>query len=703
MRQALTVTLVGLLLTLRCLAQWEVINPDPGAPPANQILMVTANTGFAVGQEGAILKTTNGGNHWILLPSVTANSLNGLFFIDSLAGFIVGDLGTILKTTDGGLSWVILHCGIQARLRSVFFYDLMTGVAVGDSSAILRTTDGGNTWAFIHTAYTGNYYSVCSNLADTLYMSGNYLVSGDSRGGIFCSTDHGQTWVASLCAVLGITITHVQFPSGLSGFAVTNKKEIYKYVFSSGYWHWSSRQVAGFAFSLNGGYFPTPQTGFVFGNDGVMFKSVNGGEGWTEISLSSHINLLSGWFSDENNGFLTGDSSAILKTADGGQSFDPVTGIYAKVEGINFFSGKTGLAVDREYGDGWHTFHYSRIYRTENAGEDWTQEDVFLNIGIQEMDFPTPDTGYLTGFSLMYGWLFRTVNGGLNWQIATSSPPIGDQFGYLCFPSGHCGYSGLWFNLARTTDAGETWQIVWTDSTNYIKAFSFCDDDNGILATTGGVYHTTDGGASWDLAYATSNASAVYSMTPERLFVAEPPGMIAMSIDGGTTWNNVNTGVDFKINDIRFTDVENGYAVGGWGVIMKTIDGGTTWDQLTSPVSTELYKICFPNPDTGYIRGEDNLILRTFNSGGWPVGMNERSNAQPESLLFHPNPAKDLVTVRTTTCGQLSVMNLQGKELLQYTISETFTRIDIKILPPGIYFVTLTGNSSTQTGKFIKE
>jgi photosystem II stability/assembly factor-like uncharacterized protein len=703
MRQTLTIALIGSLLAFRCMAQWEVINPDPGAPPANQILMVTANTGFAVGQEGAILKTSNGGNHWILLPAVTANSLNGLFFVDSLTGFVVGDLGTILRTTNGGLSWSVLSSGIQARLRSVFFHDPMTGVAVGDSSAILRTTDGGNTWAFIHTAYTGNYYSVCSNLADTLYMSGNYLVSGESRGGIFCSTDHGQSWVASLCAVLGITITHVQFPSQLSGFAVTDKKEIYKYAFSSGYWHWSPRQVAGFAFSLNGGYFPTPQTGYVFGDDGVMFKSVNGGEGWTEISLHSHINLLSGWFSDDNNGFLTGDPSAILKTADGGQSFDPVTGIYADVKEINFFSGTTGLAVDAEFGDGWHDFHYSRIYRTENAGEDWTQVDAFLNIGIYDMDFPTPDTGYLSGISLMGGMLFRTVNGGLNWQFANFSPPIGNDFGFLCFPSGHCGYSGLFFNLARTTDAGETWQIVWTDSTNYIRAFSFCDEDNGLLATTGGVYHTTGGGATWDLAYPSSTATAVFSMTPERLFVAEPPGTIVRSIDGGASWDNVYTGVDFIIKDIRFTDTETGYVAGGWGVIMKTEDGGTTWDQLTSPVSEDLYKIHFPNPDTGYIRGKNNLILRTFNSGGWPVGMDEQSNAHPESLLFHPNPAKDVVTVRASFCGQLSVMNLQGKELLHYTISEQFTRIDITALPPGIYFVTLTGSSTPQAGKLLKE
>jgi len=192
-------------------------------------------------------------------------------------------------------------------------------------------------------------------------------------------------------------------------------------------------------------------------------------------------------------------------------------------------------------------------------------------------------------------------------------------------------------------------------------------------------------------------------MTPERLFVAEPPGTIVRSIDGGASWDNVYTGVDFIIKDIRFTDTETGYAVGGWGVIMKTEDGGTTWDQLTSPVSEDLYKIHFPNPDTGYIRGKNNLILRTFNSGGWPVGMDEQSNAHLESLLFHPNPAKDVVTVRASFCGQLSVMNLQGKELLHYTISEPFTRIDITALPPGIYFVTLTGRFTPQAGKLLKE
>jgi photosystem II stability/assembly factor-like uncharacterized protein len=38
-------------------------------------------------------------------PKPTGNTLRSVCFIDSTTGYAVGDLGTLLKTTDGGLNW----------------------------------------------------------------------------------------------------------------------------------------------------------------------------------------------------------------------------------------------------------------------------------------------------------------------------------------------------------------------------------------------------------------------------------------------------------------------------------------------------------------------------------------------------------------------------------------------------------------------
>lgn len=63
-------------------------------------------TGYAVGEDGTILKTTNGGTNWSGQSSATSNILRSVYFPgNTLTGYAVGDGGNILKTTYGG-NWV---------------------------------------------------------------------------------------------------------------------------------------------------------------------------------------------------------------------------------------------------------------------------------------------------------------------------------------------------------------------------------------------------------------------------------------------------------------------------------------------------------------------------------------------------------------------------------------------------------------------
>jgi len=58
--------------------------------------------GYATGGH-KIIKTTDGGNTWNYMHSETANSIYRIFFTDSVTGYILGSNRTILKTTSGGL------------------------------------------------------------------------------------------------------------------------------------------------------------------------------------------------------------------------------------------------------------------------------------------------------------------------------------------------------------------------------------------------------------------------------------------------------------------------------------------------------------------------------------------------------------------------------------------------------------------------
>jgi hypothetical protein len=55
------------------------------------------NYGWAVGNNGSICKTTDGGANWTNQTSGTTNTLNGVCFVDNSFGWAVGNNGTILK------------------------------------------------------------------------------------------------------------------------------------------------------------------------------------------------------------------------------------------------------------------------------------------------------------------------------------------------------------------------------------------------------------------------------------------------------------------------------------------------------------------------------------------------------------------------------------------------------------------------------
>ncbi len=89
---------------------WTTVYSD-GLGTINPILFVNSNTGFAAGQReytfgpvsARIIKTTNAGINWYI-DTLFSNvgGLGSLFFIDENTGYAVGSNGAIFKTTTGG-------------------------------------------------------------------------------------------------------------------------------------------------------------------------------------------------------------------------------------------------------------------------------------------------------------------------------------------------------------------------------------------------------------------------------------------------------------------------------------------------------------------------------------------------------------------------------------------------------------------------
>ena len=70
---------------------------------------INEDTVIAVGNNGYIIRTTNGGSYWDSIYSTTNNTLYKVTFVNDSIGYICGTNGTVLKTENCGLNWTTMN------------------------------------------------------------------------------------------------------------------------------------------------------------------------------------------------------------------------------------------------------------------------------------------------------------------------------------------------------------------------------------------------------------------------------------------------------------------------------------------------------------------------------------------------------------------------------------------------------------------
>lgn len=207
---------------------------------------VSDSIGWAVGHDGVVLKTTDGGETWIRqfdgfkaneqtlvqrqkfvenleaqLEEASDEEIEDLefaleeaqfsledaqydvddgstkpfldvWFKDENYGIIVGAYGQMFETTDGGATWnnVASKLDNPDRFHLNAIVEIQPGslVVVGEAGLIMRSTDDGSTWETLESPYDGSFFGAVS----TRQLNG-LLVYG-LRGHVFRSSDLGDTW-----------------------------------------------------------------------------------------------------------------------------------------------------------------------------------------------------------------------------------------------------------------------------------------------------------------------------------------------------------------------------------------------------------------------------------------------------------------------------------------------------------------------------
>ncbi|AXQ28772.1 hypothetical protein D0B54_08790 [Solimonas sp. K1W22B-7] len=144
----------------------------------------------AVGQQGVIVVSEDG-NTWKQVPSPASVMMTRVRFYNEKLGWAVGYDGTILHTADGGLSWSLQHSDPEARvLYDVLFLDPQNGIAAGAYGAYYRTADGGKTWE----AQAFPLADLGQHFNRLMRLEGQLLFAAGERGLLARSVDGGANW-----------------------------------------------------------------------------------------------------------------------------------------------------------------------------------------------------------------------------------------------------------------------------------------------------------------------------------------------------------------------------------------------------------------------------------------------------------------------------------------------------------------------------
>jgi photosystem II stability/assembly factor-like uncharacterized protein len=269
---------------------------------------------------------TGGSGTWITQTIPTTSDLNGIFCLDVNRCWAVGNEGVMLVSADGGVTWTAQDTSFPTskNVSGIVFANSNCGWSVGEHTwkTVQWTNDGGSQWHLVDM----QSLSVDSMLA--------VAYDGVSRGwavgshGAVVRVDCSGNWQnKSVETEPGHSIEYdlygVDFVDANTGWVVGQHGTIYRTANGAGATTWT-RQTVDSDRDLYGVHFQTATKGWAVGEEGVIWYTSNAGVDWTELAVDTHHTLRSISFSDANTGWIVGDDGTLLKSVDGGLTWQEV-------------------------------------------------------------------------------------------------------------------------------------------------------------------------------------------------------------------------------------------------------------------------------------------------------------------------------------------------------------------------------------------
>jgi photosystem II stability/assembly factor-like uncharacterized protein len=419
---------------------------------------------------------------------------------------------------------------------------------------------------------------------NVIFEANSIVYAGTETQGVYKSTDNGLHWVAANAGIERASISDI-IASGPNLLAAAKSScPIYLNIFKStdngATWSGTSGLAGNVvhSFAIKGA--SVWATFAALPNNSGIARSSDNGNTW-QVVPSIITNAGESIVSD--NAIIVAEDNFIWRSTDDGASWDVVeqfalTGIgsFAKAGTKLFGAARTGIQTSTDNGASWNFEPFSngayafssngstiylgsnsKVFKSTDFGATWIDMSTGLgNGGIQALLYD--GSNLFAGTPADAVGIFRSINGGQNWEPAAAGLPIASQIRSLIAFGGFLFAGTQGDGIYRSSDHGDTW--AKTDINNPLLAqtlvLTFCVKDNALFAgAANGIYKSTDSGATF-----------------QRTLDGFPPNENVAAFSLTVSSGNILVGVNVSLSPTESLDT-----------IFYSSDDGSTWQQANVP------------------------------------------------------------------------------------------------------------------------
>ncbi|MEO1498472.1 MAG: hypothetical protein AAFV43_15110 [Planctomycetota bacterium] len=410
---------------------------------------------------GAIWESTNGGDSWSRLSTLTAS-------------------GSSTDPTASGINTVSAEFGAGSSTR------LYAGA---DGEGFYRSDDGGVTWQKKNTGLPQtNIARVVANPVATDFVYVSLDADGSTPGGIYLSPNGGDSWTPINGGLDRISGASTETSSRYQALAIAPSAPSILYTGDAR-----------------------------FGSQIGVARTVTGAGPWTTTVATGDVDTFDPagiqpeviTVDPSNaNRVLAAGSAYILETEDGGQTWEDITSVRVD-EGYvgNGFTGWVSTAVEFNPLDPDHVivqgFDAARVLQTKDGGANWTREATSTGNfeGGRDVVFAGQNTIYATLGQNNFQGIARSTDAGDSWTVLSGAgrglPSIGGGLlpdGIYASPSDPTTvWAAVEGDLLRSTNSGDTWSVALNAPDVRWIAEDPNAPDTFYVSSDVGVYRTADG------------------------------------------------------------------------------------------------------------------------------------------------------------------------------------------------------------------